>query len=185
MEELKEILQSQYRFLPQDLKQTVVSDGWRGAVRSISSQNGLDLDSADSVETEVLLVITGLASLKDFGNNLSKTLLLPKEKTDRVAQAIEQQVFSGIRNSLEKLQEEIESEKEEGVREEMQHEIEHPQKTAPAFEKRFSVPQSENIIDDKLGKVVKLPHEKSENATGSPKPTDHYGEGDPYREPIE
>ncbi|MCK5060201.1 MAG: hypothetical protein KAR00_03625 [Candidatus Pacebacteria bacterium] len=197
MDELKEILQSQYKILPQDLKERVISEEWRDTVANISSKSGLDLDSADSVETEVLLVLIGLEPLGSFRGNLSKTLLLPKEKTDSLANQIEQQIFSSARNSLEKIQKEIEIEKveeksditpqeEEKIREKMRLEIEHPQKTPPAFEKTFSVPQSANIIEDKLGKVVKLPHENSDKKTEvGPKPTSQYENADPYREPIE
>ena len=192
MDELKQVLQYQYKGLPEALQKAVGSEDWKNTLKTLGWKYNLSSEDSESLNVETMLVLFGLESYKDFKRNLSdQGFALPQEKINAIADEINSTIFKSVRSSLD----EVDSKEDENKpvmtdggevlsRGQVLQEIENPIKTPMAYEKISNINTS-NIIDDKLSKVIKLPRQEEHSESKSPVSGQNKYSTDPYREPIE
>ena len=192
MDELKQVLQYQYKGLPEALQKAVGSEDWKNTLKTITWKHNLSSDDHENLNVETMLVLFGLESYKDFKQNLSdQGFVLPQEKINAIANEIDSSIFKPIRTSLDevdRMEEENKPVMTDGgevlSRGQVLQEIENPIKTPMAYEK-ISNTNTSNIIDDKLNKVIKLPRQEEHSESESPVSGQNKYSMDPYREPLE
>ena len=98
-EKLKEIFQD----LPKDVKDAVFSVDSSKVIRGVGEKKNLTVDKIGELADEVGLVMFGLTHPKDFIANLSKRLEIDRGKAKEIAEEINTQLFSKIRESLKQV----------------------------------------------------------------------------------
>lgn len=190
--DLKTILKEQYSGLPDSLKSYIDGSSWRNSLKTIAWKYNLSEEKSESINSETIFILFGLASYKDFRQNLlNSELEMPQETINTIVDEIDSSIFQPIRISLDEV--DIKEKENESViidsgeivnKTQVLDEVENPIKTPPAYEKLPNANTS-NIIDDKLSKVVKLPRQEEHSENRAPVSGQNKYSTDPYREPIE
>lgn len=125
-EETKKIIADQMAILPEDVKKAITSVDYTAQLQEIVKRNHLLIDQAGALETETTLTLLGLENLKDYVENISRELTLPREKAIIVAHDVDELIFKNVRESLQKIndaalaeEEEIESRAQENTQDEL------------------------------------------------------------------
>ena len=121
-EETKKIISDQMAILPEDVKKAITSVDYTTQLQEVVKRNHLLIDQAGALETETTLTLLGLEALKDYVENISRELSLPREKALIVAHDVDELIFKNIRESLQKINDESLAEEEE-IQEREQSEI--------------------------------------------------------------
>ncbi len=98
-----EEVQKRLESLPADIQALVYSADMDGVIQKVGTKNQLHIDQLALLEAEVGEVMLGFTESKDFVQNLMDTLQVDRAKADTVAQDINEQLFSKIRESMKNL----------------------------------------------------------------------------------
>ncbi|MBU2219469.1 hypothetical protein KKG15_03195 [Patescibacteria group bacterium] len=205
MEYTDEQILEMYKKLPEDLRNAIFSVEMTGAVKGIGEKYQLPIDKIGALGNETGMVMLGVTHSRDFIVNLGNRLNVDKETARKIADEINTQIFSKVRESLKKIHEGEEAPtlrpeaSEVGVptpagvgKDEILKEIEGEE--AP------TLGQAEDRGSDRsVGKVPEIlqgMHEPTkpessfelktkEDIFRMPPEESKYPHGDPYREPIE
>lgn len=173
MEYTDEQILEMYKKLPEDLRNAIFSVEMTEAVKKIGEKYQLAIDKIGALGNETGMVMLGVTHSRDFIVNLGNRLNVDKETARKIADEINTQIFSKVRESLKKIHggEEV----KEGVeKEEILKEIEKPE--MPEILQGMHEPtKPESSFELKTKEdIFRMPPEESK-----------YPQGDPYREPIE
>lgn len=113
MDYTQEQLDEKYKTLPQDLKDAIDSVEIGDLVAKIGDENNLMLDQSAELMDQTALVMLGIISSEEFSNNLVKKLQISDDKANVIGAEINDKIFNKIRESLQKIQAQAESEPSE------------------------------------------------------------------------
>lgn len=187
MEYTDEQILEMYKKLPEDLRNAIFSVEMTGAVKGIGEKYQLPIDKIGALGNETGMVMLGVTHSRDFIVNLGNRLNVDKETARKIADEINTQIFSKVRESLKKI---------------------HGGEEAPTLRPEASevgVPTPAGVGKDEILKEIEA-EEVPEILQGMHEPTkpessfelktkedifrmppeeSKYPHGDPYREPIE
>ncbi len=107
-EETQKIIAEQMKTLPKDVLSAIISVDYKTKLQEITQRQRLLIDQAGQLEMETALVMIGLEPLADFVGNIQKELNLPIVKAKEVAMDVSENIFKPIRDSLQRMNEELE-----------------------------------------------------------------------------
>ncbi len=107
-----EQLFAKYEKIPKDLQDAILDAGTSDIIGAITKKYGLNLEQAGNLADEVGLLMLGETNPRDFTANLIKRLETDPEMTKKIAQEINEQIFSKVRESLKKIHGVSEEEKQ-------------------------------------------------------------------------
>ena len=103
----QKIIEDQMKMLPNDVKQAIVSVDYQTKLQEITKRQRLLIDQAGKLEMETTLVMIGLEPLADYVANIERELLLNTIRAREVAMDVSENIFKPIRESLQKMNEEV------------------------------------------------------------------------------
>ncbi len=98
-EQLKEV----YMKLPNDLKEAILSVDSTQVIEKVGKKYNLMIDKIGELADETGLVMLGLTPPREYIPNLSRRLGIDRESAKKIAEEINLQVFSKVRESLKKI----------------------------------------------------------------------------------
>ncbi len=201
-------LKEKYQALPEDLKDAIFSVDSANIIQSVGKKYNLTIDKIGELADETGLVMLGLTHPKDFIPNLSQRLAVDRETARKIAEGVNAQIFAKVRESLKKVHgvgeeapksfstsdvlppaiadssstpdvsrasgEDGETERQE-VLKEIEKDEEKPEERIPEILKGPSAPPEKTPFEAKT---------EEEIHRNPPQVSEHYSDGDPYREPI-
>ena len=99
----KENLIQKFKNLPQDLKDVIFDVDSPNIIRAIAKKYGLQIDQAGELADEIGLLMLGITHPRDFVASLAKRLGTDSETTKKIAEEINAQIFSKVKESLKKI----------------------------------------------------------------------------------
>ncbi|MFH1979085.1 MAG: hypothetical protein ABII97_01725 [Patescibacteria group bacterium] len=93
-------LDSLYKKLPEDVQEAYFSANTSEVLQTIGKRNGLNIERTGQLADEVGLFMLGIIGPKDFVRKIADKLGAEKESAQKIAQEINEQIFSKIRESL-------------------------------------------------------------------------------------
>jgi len=106
-QDTQNIIATQMAALPEEVKAAIVAVDYPRKLEVITKNNKLLIDQAGKLETETTLVMLGLEPLEDYVANLMRELDIPKERALAIARDADELIFKSIRESLQKMNEEM------------------------------------------------------------------------------
>src|SRR3989344_6358304 len=87
----------------QDLREAIFSVDSENVVLAIAKKYGLQIDQAGELADEIGLLMLGVTHPRDFVASLAKRLGTDSETTKKIAEEINAQIFSKVKESLKKI----------------------------------------------------------------------------------
>ncbi len=175
-------LKDLYKKIPEDLKEAIFNVDSAEMIEKTGGKYNLNIDKIGELADEIGLVMLGVTKPKDFVSNLSQRLGVSNDTARNIAEEINQQIFSKVRESLKKVHG-IDGAQGEGAplsgadevkKEEILKEIEKEE--VPEIMKGTRKPTESPFEAKTSESIFRMPPQESEHK---------YPQGDPYREPIE
>src|SRR3989338_7384021 len=199
----EEQIEIMYKNLPNDLKTVFFSANKDETIESIGRKHNLMIDKIGDLANETGMVMLGVTHPNEFIGNLADRLEIDKEKARAIAQEINEQIFKKVRESLRKIHNMRDEEKEQEVsdvrhrmsninRADILKEIEkdHSQENlVPEIMRGSANPFEEKMKEGVLIAPVEEKHYIEESAKTAllpePEKPKKYQGFDPYREQLE
>ena len=89
--------------LPQDVQDAILANDFEDRIAKIGQANRLHIDQIGSLGDETMLIMLGFASPQGFEGRLQQNLHLYDEQAATIAQAINNEIFLPIRESMKKI----------------------------------------------------------------------------------
>ncbi|MEW5907750.1 MAG: hypothetical protein AB1643_01015 [Patescibacteria group bacterium] len=169
MEYTQEQLKTAYKNLPPDLQDAIFNVESAQVIQIIGKNNNLTAEQIGSLAEEIALIMLGLNHPTEFIPNLSHHLNIDKEAAKKIAQEVNDQLFSKVRHSLKKI---YHLEETSQIKTEIIKEIEKEEPKITDILQNLKAPTEEG--------VSRAPMQESEHSNSDAR----YPQGDPYREPI-
>lgn len=96
-------IKERYKTLPQDLRDVYFSEETAEKLAVIGKANNLRTDQIGLLADETGLVMLGLTSTSEYIPNLAKRLGIDKELAKKVAEEVNSQIFSQMREAMQKI----------------------------------------------------------------------------------
>lgn len=196
-EQTQKIIAEQMKKLPKDVVQAIISVDYKTKLQEITKRQRLLIDQAGKLEMETTLVMIGLEPLADFVANIEREMGLNTIRAKEVAMDVSENIFKPIRESLQKMNEEMGNEDEVNEtdlnRDQILDEIENPvpnnpTKITPTTEVEIRPKQEINIYENKMTGVTVTPQQvvtaKPESKLPEVTKRPYNSSNDPYREPL-
>jgi hypothetical protein len=199
----EQLIKEQMESLPRPVKEAIASFDWARAVFDIGRKHDLHVDEIGEVQTEVMLVVLGLISPKDFYDQMVSRVGIEENRALEVATEVNEKVFLRIRDFMKEYYAEEEKSQSErkvlnsaGIRLDDGEDL--PEEVLP----KISIEDTKNkeIVDEEE-KMIAPPIEVAKNMNNTESkeeselkdklnkakdftdaPTNYF---DPYREPVE
>lgn len=200
----EQLIKDHLKTLPKPVKDAIASFDWTREVFSIGQKKSLHVDAIGEIQTEVMLVVLGLISPKEFYDQMVSRIGIKDELALEIADEVNEKVFVRIRNFMKNYYAEQEKKDKEIVSSERNVLKNAGIKLGDEPDEDQKVESSQNKVDNKEVsiKVAPLPdfsfEPKQESVSVSPvpdisaklqNPQVFKGKStsylDPYREPIE
>jgi len=199
----EEQIAQMYDNLPEDLKDAIFGLEMNEIVEKIGRENQLNIEQIGDLANETGMVMLGVTHPNDFIGNLTERLEVDKEKARAIAGEINEQIFKKVRESLRKIHNMRDEEKEQEVsdvrhrmsnvnRADILKEIEkdHSQENlVPEIMRGSANPFEEKMKEGVLIAPVEEKHYIEESAKTAllpePEKPKKYQGFDPYREQLE
>lgn len=97
------------KILPKDVVDSIVSVDYKTKLQEITRRQKLLIDQAGKLEMETTLVMIGLEPLTDFIGNIERELAVSSLRAKEIAQDVSENIFKPIRESLRKVNEDMEA----------------------------------------------------------------------------
>ncbi len=127
-----------YKNVPDDIREVLLDDNFGPAIQVIGRENGLKPQQSLEAENIVTNIMLGVEPLNQFNQLLQEKLEIPREKIREITKSIGENIFSQIKESLEKIQTPKEKIGEETIPKDtfipIKIPIISPLPTAPTFE---------------------------------------------------
>lgn len=196
--------------IPQDILDVIKKSDMFNRLEKIGNKYNLMIDQMGQLSADTRMVMLGKERSDKFVDNIAKNLEIPRDTAQNIARDINDEIFSSIRESIRKMQ-------ENAVREEVEKHISSiekagnmkiekaPQSSSPqyndkAFDREKVLKEIENpvptrdfvehLIENHTPESIQTekPEQKPQFIPQNPPKQNteekKYG-GDPYREPIE
>lgn len=99
-QDTQKIIEDRFKELPEPIRNVITESGWEKTIRNIVSKNGLRIDQGSVIEHETLLIMLGFETPDDYLNNLINEAELEPETASKIAQEVNDQIFSLIRSKI-------------------------------------------------------------------------------------
>lgn len=99
-QDTQKIIEDRFRELPESIREVITESGWEKIIRNIVSKNGLRIDQGSVIEHETLLIMLGFETPEDYLNNLINEAEIKPEIASKIAQEVNEQIFSLIRAKI-------------------------------------------------------------------------------------
>lgn len=176
----KKTIKERIKILPEELRDFVLDESWRGNARKISEEFSLGEEKYASFENEIFLTLLCFEPRKNFAENIKNELELDSNTIGWITEDVEKEIFSQVSGELDAIENQVE---------------ENENQAEPIQNKQNNVGQSfEQIILNQTKAMMparpagevpnNLPTAKPATQTEQAKVPDYSG-SDPYREPIE
>ncbi len=93
-----------YKNVPDNIRVLLLDDNFGPAIQVIGRENGLTPTQSLEAEDVVTLILLGVEPLSQFNQLLQEKLEIPREKVREITKSIGENIFSPIKESLEKIQ---------------------------------------------------------------------------------
>jgi len=207
-DEIKDIIQEQFKTLPQVIQDTILNSKWEEKIRRIVTTNNLHVDQGAAIENLVLITMLGIETPETFVQNAKEYARVSEEQAYNISAEVEREIFGDIRKKL------IEVTDASGTVEEIDQATNELGKVAAAIEKEASAKPSlkEKIpadffneekkeasmdvykepVEEPVQIIKEIPVVKEPKPIFKPMPKEISpqnsqvsAKSDPYREPIE
>lgn len=181
-----------YEKLPQEVRDAIFSVDSATTIQNVARNYKLTVDKMGELADETGLVMLGITHPRDYISNLSSRLEVDKETAKKIAEEINTQIFSKIRESLK------------GIHNIQEPELPQTPFTAPVISKPPEIPKTEQAevplspkveiikeiekeeVKEEIKEFHRAPMQESNHTAGPQIPEGkQYPQGDPYRESIE
>ena len=158
-------IQERYDSLPENLKSAIFSVETADIIQKVSKKYNLQIDQMGELASETGLVMLGFTHPKDYIKNLSARLGIDIDSAKKIAQEINIEIFSPVKEALKKLHG-METEKEPTI-------PTAPTATKIKPEKELTVPVAPVAPTEKIAAPEIKPENKIPEITEKeiPKPT--------------
>lgn len=144
-------LKKQFDTLPKNIQEVIINIDLSEKMQKIVEKNKLMLDKAGLLETETLLVLYGVEPLKQYINNIVKNVGLSESQAIAIAKDTDELIFKNIRESLRKINEQIEE--EDKIAEESENDKINDQENVPEKTDLLSSIENPEAIKEKENSV--------------------------------
>ena len=121
-------LKKQFEALPAEVQKSITDVDLSTKLQEIVKNNKLMIDQDGGLEIETVLVLFGLEPLENYVGNLVKNVGLSNIQASVVAHDVNESIFKNVRDSLKKINEEVQKEESENnpTKEDVLSGIENP-----------------------------------------------------------
>jgi type III secretion system FlhB-like substrate exporter len=91
-----EIIKDHYASLPEPVKKAIGSFDWAREIFDIGRSHSLHVDQIGDLQTEVMLVVLGLATPQDFYNQMVGAIAVPNDIAQKIIEEANEKVFNRI-----------------------------------------------------------------------------------------
>jgi len=109
-QETQKIIAEQMKKLPKDVVAAIISVDYKTKLQEITKRQRLLIDQAGKLEMETTLVMIGLEPLADFIGNIQREMGIDTIRAKEVAMDVSENIFKPIRDSLQKMNTDMENE---------------------------------------------------------------------------
>ena len=103
--ETKSELISRYELLPDDIKAVIIDAGYQKKLFDLAKSQKLTYEELGVIETETTMVLLGMTKPADYRDELQSELKKNDPEIDAIVKAVNEQIFTPIRASLERVYE--------------------------------------------------------------------------------
>lgn len=100
--EIQKILKEAMNRAPVMVRDAILHTDISGKIQKIANDNGLRIDDAGKLETEVMLALLGLEDLKDFHSTIKRELNLGDSVVNKITKEVDEAIFDGVRAEMMK-----------------------------------------------------------------------------------
>ncbi len=195
-QETERVIKESLADLPEDIRAALKSLDVPTIAQNIAEKNGLHIDQTGDLYTEIMLVALGVEKITSFQSNIQKQLSLTPAVAASITNAVNDQVFHAVRESLQKISDfqdgmEKAANEPESVgpsdRDQILSEIENPSATVPTPPTPSPQIGVSDFLKQRMTETTQNPVEKTVQPAVQPIP-EKKPEGyaaDPYREPLQ
>jgi hypothetical protein len=169
-DDIKNIIQEQFKTLPQVIQDTILNSKWEEKIRRIVTTNNLHIDQGAAIENLVLITMLGIEVPENFVENAKEYAKVSEEQAYNISAEVEREIFGDIRRKL------IEISDSAGTIEEIDQTTNELDKVAAAIEKEAAAKPSlkekipTNYFNEEQSTPVVEPVEEKEVIEIIPKP---------------
>ncbi len=163
-------LEEKYRSIPDDVREAISSSEVNRKLRELTDKYKLQFDEAEELTKEIGFVMLGLKHSDNFVKNIQKATALDYPTSKKIAEDVNNLIFTDIRESLKKIHQSADDEEildEKEIRNELIKEIESP--TAPITD-LVKLPDAEQNSADKIN--IAIPTDDNKTQADTPKEKD-------------
>jgi len=99
-EQTKRTLIKRIGEVPADIRELILSDTLTEDITAVAKENELNEVLSDKIQAEVRLVLLGITDLDHFSENIQAEVGIDSKQTADIVIAVDKQVFSLVRDSL-------------------------------------------------------------------------------------
>ena len=100
-EKLKEIIKEELVKLPKDAQDAINYLDWASITEGIGKKNLLTESEINDLQTETLLVLSGLENLDSYAQNIENEIGTSKDEAEKIASEAIEKIFTPIGNLIE------------------------------------------------------------------------------------
>ncbi len=104
------IIEPYLKNLPEEIKEAILNNDIGSKLNAITKKHGLHIDQAASLEMETVMVMVGMVRSDEYIDNLMEELRISREKVAEIVTDVNTMIFADIKNSLQKMNEQIKKE---------------------------------------------------------------------------
>jgi len=97
---LQQLIQEYEANMPPDIMNIIKAFDWKKEVRTIVNQNQLMIDVGADLEESIYLMILGAVQVEELYERLIETHEIPEDKTRKIIEEIEMQIFNPLHKKL-------------------------------------------------------------------------------------
>lgn len=98
--ELKNIIQEQFKLLPKIIQDTILNSNWEEKIRRVVKNNNLHVDQGAAIENLVLITMLGIETPETFVQNAKEYAEVSEEQAYTISSEVEREIFGDIRRKL-------------------------------------------------------------------------------------
>jgi len=100
---LTDEIEEKFRSLPEDIRELIYSSDMSSIIECIAEKHGLHVDQMGTLMAETASVMTGFSDPNKFTSELMEELQIDQSKAKAIAEDINNDLFTQIRESLKQL----------------------------------------------------------------------------------
>jgi hypothetical protein len=100
MNDISNIIENQFKVLPQVIQDTILNSNWQEKIRRIVKVNNLHVDQGAAIENLVLITMLGIETPEHFVENAKEYAQVTEEQAYNISAEVEREIFGDIRKKL-------------------------------------------------------------------------------------